>query len=270
MEELWVAQLGLTDYRAALTRQEQLRDARRAGAIPDTMLLLEHPPVITRGRRATPEELPLGEAFLRTRGIAVVDVNRGGRLTYHGPGQLVGYPIVVVADVVAHVRRLERALIQALAETGIAARARPEDGPDFTGVWVGEAKIASIGVHVAGGVTTHGFALNVTNDMAPWTWFTPCGLATVEMTSVAQQLRAGAGAGPAGAERAAEAAAGCAGPEGDGARALLACLRRRIAHAVAETLGRRQRQVTPQALDRALQCPGSATAAAPEATGAAR
>ncbi|WP_249010815.1 lipoyl(octanoyl) transferase LipB [Conexibacter sp. DBS9H8] len=243
MDELWVAQLGLIDYRTALARQEQLRDARRAGAIPDTMLVLEHPPVITRGRRSSADELPLGEAFFHARGIDVVDVNRGGRLTYHGPGQLVGYPIVAVDDVVGHVRRLERALVRALAETGITARARPEDGPDFTGVWVGEAKIASIGVHVAGRVTTHGFALNVANDMTPWTWFTPCGLATVAMTSVAEQLGEDAGCG----------------------EPLLRCLRQRIAHAVAETLGLRQRQVTPERLDRALK---SSPGIGAEATGA--
>ena len=113
------------------------------------LLTLEHWPVYTRGRRSGPGELPMGEDWYRMQGIDIVDTDRGGKVTYHGPGQLVGYPIVRVDDVVAYVRTLERALVSALGEEGIEARARPEDGPDYTGVWVGERKIASIGVHVA-------------------------------------------------------------------------------------------------------------------------
>ena len=231
MDELWVCQAGLIEYREALALQERLRAARQAGAIPDTMLLLEHPPVITRGRRAGADDLPLPETWYRDRGLDIVEVNRGGKLTLHNPGQLVGYPIVAVADVVAYVRRLEQALISALFETRILARARPEDGPDFTGVWVEDRKIASIGVHVARGVTTHGFALNVANEMEPWSWFTACGLASVRMTSVADEL----GREP-----------GCGGE-------LMDCLRKRVAFAVAQALGRRQRVVTPAALERALK-----------------
>ena len=121
------------------------------------------------------------------QGIEIVDTDRGGKVTYHGPGQLVGYPIVRVDDVVAYVRTLERALVAALAEEGLEARARPEDGPDYTGVWVGERKIASIGVHLARGVTTHGFAVNVENDLQPFSWIVPCGLDGVQMTSLIKE-----------------------------------------------------------------------------------
>ena len=126
----------------------------------------------------------MGEAWYREQGIDIVDTNRGGRVTYHGPGQLVGYPIMRIGDVIAYLRTMERAIVSALADAGIGARARPDEGPDFTGVWAGERKIASIGVHVSRGVTTHGFAINVDNDLAPFGWVVPCGLTGVEMTSV--------------------------------------------------------------------------------------
>ena len=134
------------------------------------------PRVYTRGRRSAPGELSLGEAFYRSQGIEIVEVNRGGKITYHGPGQLVGYPIVAVDDVVEYMRTLERALVAALGEEGVEARARPEDGPDYTGVWVEDRKIASIGVHVQRGVTTHGFAVNVDNDLTPFSgsWRAVC------------------------------------------------------------------------------------------------
>ena len=101
----------------------------------DLLLLLEHPPVYTRGRRSGPGELPMGESWYLSQGIDIVDTDRGGKITYHGPGQLVGYPIMRVDDVVAFVRAMERAIVAALADEGIAARARPDEGPDFTGVW---------------------------------------------------------------------------------------------------------------------------------------
>jgi lipoyl(octanoyl) transferase len=185
--ELWVCRLGTLEYREALTLQERVRGARQAGRIPDTLLLLEHPPVYTRGRRSDPSELPMGEDWYLGRGIDVVDSDRGGRVTYHGPGQLVGYPIMAIADVIAYLRTMERAIVAALADAGVTARARPDDGPDFTGVWTGERKIASIGVHVARGVTTHGFAINVSNDLQPFAWIVPCGLDGVRMTSVREE-----------------------------------------------------------------------------------
>jgi lipoyl(octanoyl) transferase len=185
--ELWVCRLGTVEYRAALELQERVRSARQADLVPDVLLTLEHPPVYTRGRRSDPAELPMGEAWYRAQGIDIADTVRGGRITYHGPGQLVGYPIMRIDDVIGYLRTMEQALIAALADTGIAARARPDDGPDFTGVWAGERKIASIGVHVARGVTTHGFAINVHNDLEPFSWIVPCGLDGVQMTSVVEE-----------------------------------------------------------------------------------
>ena len=184
VSELLVCHLGLVDYRDALMIQTRLRAQRQADEVCDLLLLLEHPPVYTRGRRSQPGELPMGEAWYSARGIDVVETDRGGRVTYHGPGQLVGYPIMRVADVLVHVRTLERAIVAALAEEGIDARVRASEGADFTGVWVGGRKIASIGVHVARGVSTHGFAVNVENDLQPFEWVVPCGLQGVRMTSL--------------------------------------------------------------------------------------
>ncbi len=189
-DALWVCQLGTVEYREALDLQERVRTARQAEAIPDVLLLLEHPPVYTRGRRSDPTELPMGEAWYVAQGIDVVDTVRGGRVTYHGPGQLVGYPIMRIDDVIAYLRTMERAIVATLGNAGVPARARPEDGPDFTGVWAGERKIASIGVHVARGVTTHGFAINVQNDLQPFSWVVPCGLDGVQMTSVIKETGA--------------------------------------------------------------------------------
>jgi lipoyl(octanoyl) transferase len=227
--ELWTCHLGTVPYRDALAIQEQLRARRQADELPDVLLLLEHPPVYTRGRRSRPEELTLGERFYAARGIDVVNTDRGGRVTYHAPGQLVGYPIVRVSDVVAHLRTLEHAIAAALAEEGIAARSRPHDGPDYTGVWVAQRKIASLGVHIARGVSTHGFAVNVTNDLAPFEWVVACGLPDVAMTSIARERREGGLAGV------------CAGAD-------LSCFRRRAAHHLARALGRRQRIVSPRRL----------------------
>jgi lipoyl(octanoyl) transferase len=221
--ELWICRLGTLEYREALALQERVRAARQAERVPDTLLLLEHPPVYTRGRRSDASELPMGEAWYRTQGIDVVDTNRGGRVTYHGPGQLVGYPIMAIDDVIAYLRTMERAIVAALADAGISARARPDEGPDFTGVWTGERKIASIGVHVSRGVTTHGFAINVDNDLRPFQWVVPCGLDGVQMTSVMQE------------------AAGQAPP--------LPAVRASVAERFAEAFGRGARDVEAAALD---------------------
>ena len=141
MSELWVCHLGTVDYREALALQERVRAARQRDQVPDVMLLLEHWPVYTRGRRSAPGELPMGEEWYRMQGIEVIETDRGGKVTYHGPGQLVGYPIVRVDDVVAYVRTLEQSIVAALAQEGIPdARARFDDGPDFTGVWVQRAQ----------------------------------------------------------------------------------------------------------------------------------
>lgn len=218
--ELWVCHLDVVAYREALAMQEAIRARRQAGELPDTLLLLEHPPVYTRGRRSRPEELALGEELYAARGIEVIPTDRGGRVTYHGPGQLVGYPIMAAPDVLAHLRGLEDAIVAALAEEGIAARSRPEDGADYTGVWVQERKIASLGVHVARGVSTHGFAVNVENDLEPFSWIVACGLPDVTMTSIALEL------GKADASR----------------------FRQRVAHHVSQVFGHRERIVSPQSL----------------------
>jgi len=180
-----VEQLGVVEYREAMELQDRLRDEVQAGG-EERLLLLEHLPVYTLGRRSGPEDLPMGEDWYRTQGIDVVRTDRGGRLTYHGPGQLVGYPIMRVGDVPAYVAGMERAIVEALATEGIAATTR--EGVEFTGVWVGERKIASIGIHVSHGVTKHGFAINVDNDLQPFEWVVACGLGEVQMTSVCREI----------------------------------------------------------------------------------
>jgi lipoyl(octanoyl) transferase len=187
MNELLVVRLGVVEYRAALALQEAVRERRQADELPDVLLLLEHPPVYTRGRRSEPGDLPFAPEWYAEQGIDVVPVRRGGQLTYHGPGQLVGYPIMRIDDVIAYLRTMEQALIAALGDEGLAARNRPEDGIEYTGVWVEERKIASIGVHVSHHVTTHGFAVNVDNDMRPFEWAVACGLHGVQMTSLADE-----------------------------------------------------------------------------------
>jgi lipoyl(octanoyl) transferase len=184
MSELWICDLGVVPYADALELQEGLRAARQDRAIPDVLLLLEHPPVYTRGRRTRDGELQFGEQWYAQRGIEIVDTRRGGRVTYHGPGQLVGYAIAQIDDIVAFVRLIERAAVDALAAAGIAARARPDEGADYTGVWVADRKIASIGLHVSRGVSAHGIAINADNDLAPFGWVVACGLPDVQMTSV--------------------------------------------------------------------------------------
>ena len=221
--ELWVCHLGTIEYREALALQEQISAARQRDELPDVLLTLEHWPVYTRGRRSGPGELPMGEDGYRMQGIDIVETDRGGKVTYHGPGQLVGYPMVRIDDVVAYVRTLEQVLVAALAEEGLTARARPEDGPDYTGVWVADRKIASIGVHVARGVTTHGFAVNVENDLQPFGWIVPCGLDGVQMTSLIKETGRLAGQMP--------------------------CFRRRAAYQLAQALGSRQRLVSRARLE---------------------
>ncbi|WP_210495512.1 lipoyl(octanoyl) transferase LipB [Patulibacter sp. SYSU D01012] len=186
---LGVAWLGTVPYAEAHELQHRLRDARAAGRVGDTLLLLQHPPVYTRGRRATPEELPLGADWYAERGIEIVDVRRGGKVTYHGPGQLVGYVVVATKDVIAVVRGLERAMVAAAAAEGVQARGRGEESIDFTGAWVGDRKLGSIGLHLSRGVTTHGLGLNVVTDLEPFSWIVPCGL-TAPMTSLARETGA--------------------------------------------------------------------------------
>jgi lipoyl(octanoyl) transferase len=191
LPELWVCDLGVVPYRDGIAIQQHVRARRQAGELPDTLLLLEHPPVYTRGRRSAEGELPFGEDFYRAKGIEVIPTDRGGRITYHGPGQLVGYPIMHTIDIGSYLRTMEGSIVSALAEAGIQARSRCEEGPDYTGVWVGDRKVASIGVHVSRGVTTHGFAVNVDVDLDPFSWVVACGLPDVVMTSIAQEMTSG-------------------------------------------------------------------------------
>jgi lipoate-protein ligase B len=219
--DLAVVQLGTVAYPEALELQLRLRDARQADEIGDTLLLLEHPPVYTRGRRTEPQDLPMGEDWYRAQGIEVHDADRGGRVTYHGPGQLVGYPIMRIGDVPEYVHTMEAAVVAALADEGIAAQVRE----GLTGIWAGDAKIGSIGVHVNRGVTTHGFAVNVDNDLQPFEWVVPCGLDGVRITSVSKETgRAGS----------------------------IGCFRKRMAYRFAQAYGVRQRITS---LERLLQAP---------------
>jgi lipoyl(octanoyl) transferase len=208
--EILVVRCGIVPYEEAREAQLRLQGARQRDEVPDVLLLLEHTPVYTRGRRSTPEELPMGAEWYERQGIEVRDTDRGGRVTYHGPGQLVAYPIVCLRpygdDVHEYVRRLERVMIEALAEHGV--KAGPIEG--LTGVWAqppsrraenprmtreigpstpgGARKIGSIGVHVSRGVTTHGLAVNIDNDLQPFEWIVPCGIEGVAMTSLAREL----------------------------------------------------------------------------------
>jgi lipoate-protein ligase B len=215
--ELWVANLGRVPYADAVALQDRIRSARQAEAIPGSLLLLEHDPVYTKGRRTAAADLPMGESWYRSQGIEVAETTRGGRVTYHGPGQLVGYPIVGIGDVIAYVRTLEHAVIAALGDEGVEAGVR--DG--LTGIWVGERKIGSIGVHVSRGITMHGFAVNVDCDLQPFEWIVPCGIDGVRMTSLLAET------GRTGAMR---------------------CFRKRMAWRFAEAFGLRQRIVTPDRL----------------------
>jgi lipoyl(octanoyl) transferase len=237
--EILVVRCGTVPYEEARALQGQLAARRQAEEIPDVLLLLEHPPVYTRGRRSKPEELPMGSAWYEAQGIEVLDTDRGGLVTYHGPGQLVAYPIASLApyggDVHEFVRGLERVMIGALAEAEVPARTIE----GLTGVWTaprddpspsprpwaekstpicrrdeksnqvsqigpsargngyigpsalgGARKIGSIGLHVSRGVTTHGLAINVNNDLQPFEWVVPCGIEGVAMTSLARELGA--------------------------------------------------------------------------------
>ena len=199
--ELAIEWLGLVPYREALELQHKNVEARRAGAAPDTLLLLEHPRVITLGRGARSDTLLASAEQLAARGIELHRVSRGGDITYHAPGQLVGYLVLDLAargarDVHAHLRGIEAMLARALAELGVGAHTLA----GYTGVFVQPAegepraarprKIASIGVGVRGWVTYHGFALNVEVDLRGFESIVPCGLDFVEMTSVASELAA--------------------------------------------------------------------------------
>ena len=258
MSDVWCIRPGLVPYSAAREAQRAIAEARHAGDVPDLLLLPEHPAVYTRGRRSEPSELPMGEEWYRMQGIEICETDRGGRVTYHGPGQLVGYPIIALRaysdGVHGYVRRLERVMIDALADWGLDAQvflgltgvwtagAPPVPigriGPQGAPVLPGDAeipdpsagspirgpsaggrdrwraaggrdpstspgggeprrngrglaearKIGAIGVHVRRGITTHGFAVNVNNDLKPFDWIVPCGIEACRATSIAREL----------------------------------------------------------------------------------
>ena len=177
-------QLGRIDYASALQLQQQLAADRKQGLVSDQLLLLEHPHVITMGRNGHAENLLADGDILSRAGIAFYPTDRGGDVTYHGPGQLVGYPILDLRDwkrdVGAYVRAVEETIITTLAEYGIQAGRIPK----LTGVWVDDRKIAAIGVHLSRWVTSHGFALNVSTDLSYFQYIVPCGL-TRPVTSMA-------------------------------------------------------------------------------------
>jgi lipoyl(octanoyl) transferase len=214
MDPIWVVSAGVVPYDDARRAQRAIAAARQAGTIPDVLLLLEHPPVYTKGRRASADELPMGEDWYRMQGIEVTDTDRGGWTTYHGPGQIVAYPIVSLKpygdDVATYVRTMERVMIEALGAWGVEAQVIE----GLAGVWtLGDAplepgaigpqgtsvgatvpgdgparKIGSIGIHVDRGVTTHGLAINVNNDLQPFEWIVPCRIDAVRMTSLTREL----------------------------------------------------------------------------------
>jgi lipoyl(octanoyl) transferase len=191
MRNCQVRELGRISYGAALELQQQLVAERKQALIPDQLLLLEHAHVITLGRNGHMENVLADEEILSRAGISFYPTDRGGDVTYHGPGQLVGYPILDLRDwkrdVGAYVRGVEQAIIQTLADYGIEA----ERIPKLTGVWVGDRKIAAIGVHISRWVTSHGFALNVATDLSYFHYIVPCGL-TKPVTSMAELgVRAG-------------------------------------------------------------------------------
>jgi lipoyl(octanoyl) transferase len=206
MKELLVVDLGLVEYGAAWELQRRVAAARKAAAIPDVLLLCEHPHVITLGRSGKISNLRAPDHLLRQMGVSFFETNRGGDITYHGPGQLVGYPILNLAeirrDVGWYVRSLEEAMIRATAEFGIASRRVP----GCTGVWVDvqggteaedgkevkevkdEEKLAAIGVHLSRWVTSHGFAYNVSTDLRYFDLIVPCGIAGKRATSLEKLL----------------------------------------------------------------------------------
>ena len=180
---LTAAWLGRVDYPAAWSWQRELFLARLEGDVDDTLMLLEHPPTYTLGRRAAEGDLVYDRRQRVARGISLFEVDRGGRATYHGPGQLVGYPILALGeryDVVAYLRNLEEAVVRTCADLGVEATR----DPDNTGVWVGKNKIGAIGVKITRGITMHGFALNVATDLSMFEGIVPCGIQDRWVTSV--------------------------------------------------------------------------------------
>src|SRR3954467_12723172 len=187
--ELWAVSLGRVAYSEALELQRNIARDRISGAIPqDVLLLLEHPPVVTMGRASKEKHLVASPEFLSSKGVELFEAERGGDVTFHGPGQLVGYPIIDLKrhrqDLHWYLRQVEEKLIRSLAAFAIVGGGVPK----YTGVWTGGRKIASIGVHARDWVTWHGFALNVTTELSYFDLIVPCGIPDVRMTSVEREL----------------------------------------------------------------------------------
>jgi lipoyl(octanoyl) transferase len=189
-KSLEVRRLGTVGYQEALDLQARLVEERRSGAVPDLLLLLQHPPVITLGvkTRHNRTNIVASDAQLAEAGVGIFESGRGGDVTYHGPGQLVGYPILDLnpdrRDVHRYVRDVEQALIEAVATFGIAA----ERVPGLTGIWVGNEKLAAIGVRISRWITSHGFALNVSTDLSHFDLIVPCGIQGRGVTSMHQLI----------------------------------------------------------------------------------
>lgn len=183
--------LGLADYTGALALQQKVLAERLSDrSLPDTVFFVEHPPVYTLGRRGGRENLTVSQAFLDQQGIDIIQTDRGGNITYHGPGQAVLYPVVDLEknrlSVPQFVAGLEEIMIRTCLDLGVAAD-RDERNH---GIWVGDAKIGSVGISIKKGITIHGLALNINPDLTPFSWINPCGLANQAMTSVARQTGA--------------------------------------------------------------------------------
>ncbi|MHB8513406.1 MAG: lipoyl(octanoyl) transferase LipB [Actinomycetota bacterium] len=183
MKPILASWLGRVRYEPAFALQQLIAELRAEEKLPDTLLLLEHDHVYTLGRRASVGEILLDKSELQEKGVETVRTNRGGLVTYHGPGQLVGYPVMHIGgkpDLVAYVRALEDTMIRAAARFGVTAT-REEGLP---GIWVDERKLGAIGVHLSRGITTHGFALNVNTDLSMFNGIVPCGIMDKGVTSL--------------------------------------------------------------------------------------
>ncbi len=191
MNEFKILSLGLTDYKKALNIQLDLLDKRKNNLIPDTLILLQHPPTITIGRGGDLKNLLVSQSYLKDRGIYFEQISRGGDITFHGPGQIVAYPIMNLnslgRDIHKYLRSLEYLIIDMLKNYGIKA----SGFKGITGVWVNEKKIASIGIGVKRWITYHGFAININNDLNYYDMIIPCGLSKVMMTNVSTESATG-------------------------------------------------------------------------------
>jgi lipoate-protein ligase B len=187
-QSLWVINAGMLGYEDAWYLQNGLRNARLEERVGDTLILVQHPPTITLGRRGKEDNILVGRDVLKREGIELFVTDRGGDITFHGPGQLIGYPIISLKEqglsVSHYMRRLEDVIMRTLKDVGIIAQKIPHT----IGVWVGEKKVASLGIRISGGVATHGFALNITNDLRPFHFINPCGMKGLQVTSLREIL----------------------------------------------------------------------------------